>query len=350
MQALATRQQSLFAAKSAPASRGRRRPRPSDADLAALYHQSWMQPSPARPLPAVRAALRRDAAVVSPYATDDCRDPLAVQAAARPAWREAWAQVHAAERHRHHRVVAHARRPQVRRGQSAVLAEGANGPAETACCGHNACRPQPALNPPAAGMLETLLHALLECPAVRPALLWVGRLWVRVDGGNLPPLTPAVWIQGIGATWHPQASQLAALWHTLRIAALSAVWGLRDRRVAETTQFSPADVAESFVRDLRRVLRSESDEARASSDVTRIPGAHSSCFQLVAGKQLASTSPPLRPSGVPTTSSPALAARRAASPPCGCGCRRRRLATSHRPASPHTPYSSLGAFSSSHTA
>ncbi len=177
VQALATRQQSLFAAKSAPASRDRRRPRPSDANLAALYHQPWMQPCPARPLPADRAALRRDAAVVSPYATDDCRYPLAVQAAARPAWREAWAKVHAADRHRHHRVFAwllmHAA---LKCGEAKVQfwPVGADGLAETACCGHNACRPQPALNPPAAGQLETLL----QCPAGvsgSPACAVVGR-------------------------------------------------------------------------------------------------------------------------------------------------------------------------------
>jgi hypothetical protein len=111
-----------------------------------------------------------------------------VQAAARPAWREAWAQVHAADRHRHHRVFAwllmHAA---LKCGAAKVQfwPVGADGLAETACCGHNACRPQPALNPPAAGQLETLLHALLECSAVRPAL-WVARLWVRGDGGNPP--------------------------------------------------------------------------------------------------------------------------------------------------------------------
>ena len=70
-----------------------------------------------------------------------------------------------------------------------------------------------------------------------------------------------------------------------RIAALSAVWGLRDRRVAWTTQFSPADVAKSFVRDLRRVIRAE--WARASSDVTRIPGTHSSWFPAASGRQAA---------------------------------------------------------------
>ncbi len=90
VQTLAARQQAVYAAKTALASAARRgRPRASDADLAAVYHQPWMQPSPARHLPADRAALWRDAAVVSPYATDDCRDPLAVQTAARPAWREA---------------------------------------------------------------------------------------------------------------------------------------------------------------------------------------------------------------------------------------------------------------------
>ncbi len=130
---------------------------------------------------------------------------------------------------------------------------GAEGLAETACCSHRACRPRPALNPPAAGQLETLHQALIECPAVKPALRWVGRLWVRIDGGSPPHLTPSVWIQGSCATWQPQASQRAALWHILRIAALAAVWGLRDRRVAWAEQFAPADVAESFFFSIRDV-------------------------------------------------------------------------------------------------
>lgn len=291
VQTLAARQQATYTAKTALASAaatGRGRPRPSDADLAALYHQPWMQPSLPRQLPADRAALRRDAAVVSPYATDDCRDPLAVPTAARPAWREAWAQVHAADRHRPHRVftwlLMHAA---LRCGAAKVQfwPVGAEGLAETACCSHSACRPRPALNPPAAGQLETLHHALIECPAVKPALRWVGRLWVRIDGGSPPHLTPSVWIQGSCATWQPQASQRAALWHTLRIAALAAVWGLRDRRVAWAEQFAPADVAESFVRDIRRIIRT--DWARASADAMRIPGVRSSWFPAAAGRQAA---------------------------------------------------------------
>ena len=35
------------------------------------------------------------------------------------------------------------------------------------------------LAPAATGPLETLLHALLECPAVQPALQWLAALWRR---------------------------------------------------------------------------------------------------------------------------------------------------------------------------
>jgi hypothetical protein len=68
---------------SQPSSQSATQPR-SRAGRTAAARQRRAQPSPARQLPMDRAALRRDAAVVSPYATDDCRDPLAVQTAERP--------------------------------------------------------------------------------------------------------------------------------------------------------------------------------------------------------------------------------------------------------------------------
>ena len=276
-----------FPAHPTAAALNRRCPRPSDADLEAIYRQPWMLPSPARPLPADRAALRRDAAAVSPYATDDCRDPLAPGGLTRPAWREVWEQVHAADRRRHHRAFAwmlmHAALP-CGAAKVAFWPAGAEGLAEAACCGHSACRPQPAPSAPAAAwQLETLLHALLECPAVRPALRWAARLWVRIDGGGLPPLTPLVWIQGSN-TWQPQHTHHAALWHTLRIALLSAVWVLRDRRAAWSVQFSPMQVVEAFVQDLRSIVLA--DWQRASSDITQMTGVSSSWFPR-SGRQAA---------------------------------------------------------------
>jgi hypothetical protein len=63
--------------------------------------------------------------------------------------------------------------------------------------------------------------------------------------------------------------------------------------------------------------------------------------QPLGSKQPASTSPPLRPSGVSTVSLPVWAARKGASLPCGCGCRRRHPVTSHNPTPPSSPYSTL---------
>jgi hypothetical protein len=42
-----------------------------------------------------------------------------------------------------------------------------------------------------------------------------------------PPLTPGVWLQGDPAAWQPQMEHHHQLWHTLRIAVLSAAWTLR---------------------------------------------------------------------------------------------------------------------------
>jgi hypothetical protein len=70
---------------------------------------------------------------------------------------------------------------------------------------------------------------------------------------------------------------------TRQTKAEAAVWGLRDRRVAWAEQFAPADVVESFVKDIRRIIRA--DWARSSSDATRIPGVRSSWFPAAAGRQ-----------------------------------------------------------------
>ncbi|KAI8464431.1 MAG: hypothetical protein J3K34DRAFT_491622 [Monoraphidium minutum] len=111
--------------------------------------------------------------------------------------------------------------------------------------------------------LETLLHALLDCPAVRPALRWLADLWPRFSGGGAPPLTAAVWLQDSPAAWRPHAAQAGAearahaeqRWAYLRLAVLEAAWRLRCRRRRGGQQFEAADVVDDVIEGIeRRVL------------------------------------------------------------------------------------------------
>jgi hypothetical protein len=124
--------------------------------------------------------------------------------------------------------------------------------------------------------LETLQHAFLECPAVRPALEWLARVWPRIDGGGPPPLTAEVWLLGVSTTWQPQGRALAQLWRTLRVALLAAAWQLRTRREAAGEQFTAADVCAAFVEDVGCVVHA--DWQRVKDSVTDMAGAHASWF------------------------------------------------------------------------
>jgi hypothetical protein len=117
-------------------------------------------------------------------------------------------------------------------GRAPYWPRDADGLAAAACCGNAACRPGPLANAaaPQAGEPETLLHALLECPAVAPALQWAADVWARIEGGTGPPLSPQVWLQGDSGAWKPRDPNLGDLWHALRIAVLAAAWRLRCRR------------------------------------------------------------------------------------------------------------------------
>jgi hypothetical protein len=161
---------------------------------------------------------------------------------------------------------------------------GADGLAEVACCGNAACRPTPTADAVTqAGALETLLHALLDCPAVRPALRWAADLWGRIEGGGGPPITPQVWLQGEDSAWQPQRETNRPLWHALRFALLLSVWSLRCRRVTRGAQFTPTDVVAACVEDLRRTLLA--DWQRATADITRMDGVSSRLFPRRRGRQ-----------------------------------------------------------------
>ena len=118
-------------------------------------------------------------------------------------------------------------------------------------------------------------HALLDCPAVRPALQWLAGLWGRIEGGAGPPITSRVWLQGDPEAWQPQRGHVE-LWRTLRIAMLTTAWHLRLERTAGGTQFTPVELAAGFTAAVHRLVRAA--WRRATSDVTDMAGAHQSWF------------------------------------------------------------------------
>ncbi|KAI8462214.1 MAG: hypothetical protein J3K34DRAFT_503627 [Monoraphidium minutum] len=259
---IAARQLQVYAAKARGLQRvgaggalGRRRREELDAALAPIYHAAWMDPSPPRDPPLVRAvrgaeraaaAAAQAAAAAAPTApaNDDCADALPGDGERRPQWRAVW-------RRARDRLL-----PRELRGFAWMLLHAA-----LSCGGAQAAFWSPG-QPGLADAVE-LLHALLDCPAVRPALRWLADLWPRFAGGSTPPLTAEVWLQDSPAAWRPHAAQAGAearahaeqRWAYLRLAVLEAAWRLRCKRRRGGQQFEAADVVEDVIEGVeRRVL------------------------------------------------------------------------------------------------
>ncbi len=279
VQALAARQCSVVAAKlaapgQAVAGGSSRRPPPTDEELWSIYRQPWMEPSSPRALPADRAAARAAVAAVPrprPGTGDDCFDPASAGSDDRRKWREAWRLVHDRGRCRRQRsfhwLLMHAGLP-CKAARATSWGAGGRQLAEAVCCSH--ADSLAALSVPTSAALgstpETLLHALLECPAVRPAAQWASTGWGRVEAGNGPPLTPSVWLQGDLGSWQPRQAALGPVWAAWRISFLSAVWRLRCRREARGMAFTSAELAAAAVAEMRLVVSVA--WARASPIVT----------------------------------------------------------------------------------
>ncbi|KAI8462822.1 MAG: hypothetical protein J3K34DRAFT_527483 [Monoraphidium minutum] len=277
---IAARQLQVYAAKARGLQRvgaggalGRRRREELDAALAPIYHAAWMDPSPPRDPPLVRAvrgaeraaaAAAQAAAAAAPTApaNDDCADALPGDGERRPQWRAVWRRARDRLLPRELRgfawMLLHAALS-CGGAQAAFWSPGQPGLADAVCCSNAACRAAA----PGGWPLETLLHALLDCPAVRPALRWLADLWPRFAGGSTPPLTAEVWRQDSPAAWRPHAAQAGAearahaeqRWAYLRLAVLEAAWRLRCKRRRGGQQFEAADVVEDVIEGVeRRVL------------------------------------------------------------------------------------------------
>jgi hypothetical protein len=119
-----------------------------------------------------------------------------------------------------------------------------------ACCGQACCVHDPA----AAGSLETLTHAFLDCPAVAPALAWLLDLW-RALTGERPPADPLVVLAAAPWVWKPPP-ELSALWHRLRVAYLGCTWQARCRRWAGDGALA-AVIAADVIVSMQRALQGE---------------------------------------------------------------------------------------------
>lgn len=141
-------------------------------------------------------------------------------------------------------------------------------PASAAYCEHAGCQ--------AAGVLESLSHAFVHCPAVTPAAAWLCSVFGAVSGGPAPPVCPRVLLGDEHAVWHP-APQLQHCWTHLRLSFLHSVWQLRARRSRAGRPFCPATVCAATIAAVRSVI--QRDWLRATVDLRRLPGTYSEWFR-----------------------------------------------------------------------
>lgn len=141
-------------------------------------------------------------------------------------------------------------------------------PAHAAYCECYECQP--------AGVLESLSHAFLHCPAVAPAAAWLCSVYAAVSGGAAPPCCPRVLLGDEHAVWRPEPS-LQHCWTHLRVSFLHSVWQLRARRSRAGRPFCPSTVCAATVAAVRAAI--QRDWLRASQDLRRLPGTYSEWFR-----------------------------------------------------------------------
>lgn len=154
-------------------------------------------------------------------------------------------------------------------------------PAAAGCCGLAECGGGGGVG---AAQLETLTHALLECPAAAPVVDWALRLWaVLTPGQPQPPRCPLLLLADYRAAWQPAADS-ATVWAALRVTMLGCIWHARcsrrswDVATARVCAFRAAAAVVDFLREA--IWR---DWRRASSDVRL--GSEDVCSSWFRGRQ-----------------------------------------------------------------
>jgi len=186
--------------------------------------------APPRPSRAEREAVRQAGAAAA--AVVEANAPAALAAGYQHVWRS----LRDPTLHRQHMVTCWAALHGVL-GCKAFLAAvrlkgqhvGPQAVRDSAACSHPQCREAPGL------VLETLSHALVDCPAVAPAIDWLLATWAHLTGADPPPRNHAVLLLDDAAAWPGGPATGTAerrLWTRLRVATLGSIWELRTERRA----------------------------------------------------------------------------------------------------------------------
>ena len=196
-----------------PAARAPPRPNPADREAARLAQQEADKAADAaralQALPSGYAAIWRRLA-----------DPTMHRPFRATMWRVQHARLGCGA------FLAHTRSGGARRAGLSASALGV--PAETARCKASCCS---GLAEPS---LESISHALLFCPEVAPAIVWLRETWAalaNVDPSSVPSSAAVLLADNIDS-WKggPAGKQAQQLWSRLRVAVLGAIWQARCER------------------------------------------------------------------------------------------------------------------------
>ena len=272
---------------------GVRRSAESRAGEAGPSEPAWMRVSAPRVHPLTRAQASQQARLGSPSQQahpaplDDSADICPLSRNRRPwsqVWKHLWdarlekVQLHFAWRLTHRSLNVGATRV------TAALNMG--DPARTAAClcsastcggvGVSLLSPQSGLLGQLVGgtltaqsPLETYTHLFWDCPTVRPAVVWLWRLWELI-AGQPPPLEPVVLLAGDNRVWSPATEPLQLLWLRLRVTVLHAIWQARTDRQSSGAAFTAAAVIAAARASLRTAINA--DFLLATEDLPRSSG------------------------------------------------------------------------------
>ena len=225
---------------------------------------SWMLPSPPRGSGCVgrRRPREEDGLHAAPSqqgdagAWDDTTDALAKSLGPPASFAAAWSRLCSRHLNRLHRTTAW------RIMHGALLVNGLRHylddrlPSSAALCSHPACMH--------AQVVETISHAVFQCPAVLPALHWLQSFWEALTAER-PPLDARVILADDHRVWAPK--EAAALWTLVRTAMLHEIWHCRSSRPELAGSLGSAVVAR-VIQHLQTAI--ERDWARVGQNVAQM--------------------------------------------------------------------------------
>ena len=119
--------------------------------------------------------------------------------------------------------------------------------------------------------LDTITHALMDCPAAAPVIDWALRLWAALTPGHpQPPRCALLLLADQRTSWQP-SEEHAAVWMTLRVTLLGCIWGCRCARRAWEQQSAAACALRASAEVVDHLTEAmQRDWARCSEDVRQL--------------------------------------------------------------------------------